>query len=491
MDNTWGNLTDLASHEENNYEDFDYEGMIYKKTSQEGPALAVADVNADGNDDVLIGGAKGQAATLYLHSGNGNMTPSTQLAFDQDADLEDTAAAFFDVDGDSDLDLIIGSGGNQVNENTSVTARLYVNDGNGTFQKAELNLPPGTANISAIAPYDYDGDGDQDVFLAARSVIGIYGIDPQSVFLENKGEGQFEMVTRTVAPNVQKLSGMITDAMWIDLLGDETKELLTVSDWGAPMVYQLQDGVLTSATTDLEQQTGWWNTVEAADLDGDGNLDLVLGNQGENVHYRPTADKPMKIWISDFDNNGTIEQLVTQTLEGRDMPIHQKKEVVNQLVSLKKQNLKASEYAVKSIQELFTSAVLGRALVKEVVTSSNIVAINDGNGKFTFSNLPARAQLSCVCGIECKDLNNDGTLDLLLGGNNYEFKPQFSRLDANYGSVLLNDGAGNFSWQDYSDSGYFVKDEIKHMQIFKDASGNTFMITAINDGQPKIHRLNE
>ena len=481
----------LLPHDENNYEDFDKEGMIYKKLSQEGPALAVADVDADGNEDVFIGGAKGQAGIVYLHKGNGNMMPTTQSVLEEDAEWEDTAAAFFDADGDSDMDLLIGSGGNQVDENTSLTARLYLNDGKGNFTKAELNLPPGTTNISAIATHDYDGDGDIDVFLGARSVIGIYGIDPQSVFLENKGDGTFENVSRTVARQVQAQSGMITDALWIDLVGDEAKELLTVSDWGAPMVYEMKEGELTAVQTDLQTQTGWWNAVEAADLDGDGDLDLVMGNQGENVHYKPSAEEPMKIWVSDFDNNGTIEQLVTKVLDGRDMPIHQKKEVVAQLVSLKKQNLKASEYATKSIQELFTPAVLGRALVKEVTTSQSMVAINEGNGKFSFQALPPRAQLSCVCGIQCTDLNNDGTLDLLLGGNNYEFKPQYSRLDANYGSVLLNDGSGNFVWQDYSDSGYFVKDEIKHMQILKDANGNKYMITAINDGLPKIHRLNE
>ena len=483
--------TSLEPHKENNYEDFDYEGMIYKKVSQEGPALAVADVNGDGHEDVFIGGAKGQSGMIYLHSGNGNMRESKQPALIADMELEDTAASFFDADGDGDLDLMVGSGGNQVNEKTSVTARLYVNNGNGIFQKSSLALPPGTTNISSIAPYDYDGDGDMDVFLGARSVIGIYGIDPSSVFLENMGGGQFQMASAKVLKNLSRLSGMVTDAQWIDLLGDETKELLTISDWGAPMVYELKDGALSMVTTDLENLTGWWNAVEAADLDGDGDLDLVLGNQGENLHYKPSAEQPMKIWISDFDNNGTIEQLVTQRLDGRDMPIHQKKEIVNQMVFLKKENLRASEYAKKSIQELFTPAVLGRALVKEVVTSQNTVAINEGNGSFKFVALPARAQLSCVCGIQCTDLNNDGALDLLLGGNNYEFKPQYSRLDANYGSVLLNDGSGNFAWQDYADSGFFVKDEIKHMQIFKDANGNRFMITAINDSEPKIHRLND
>lgn len=481
----------LQTHKENQYNDFDFEGLIYQKLSQEGPALAVGDIDLDGNEDFYIGGASGQPGTIYMHAGNGSFKEQGQAAFVEDSELEDTAAAFFDADGDGDTDLMVGSGGNQVDQITNITARLYLNDGNGIFTKAPLNLPPSSTNVAVISPKDYDGDGDIDVFIGSRSVIGLYGVDPAHLFLENQGNGEFTNVTKEAALPVKAASGMITDAQWVDLNGDGTDELLTVSEWGSPKIYTLDRKRLVLDTSSLDEQEGWWNTVQAADLDNDGDLDLILGNQGLNIHYTPTVDAPMKMWINDFDNNGTVEQIVTQTLEGRDMPIHQKKEILGQMVSLKKQNLKASEYANKSIQQLFAKEVIDRAIVKTVTNSANVVAINDGNFNFTIQQLPVRAQLSCVCGISCQDLNNDGYMDLIMGGNNYEFKPQYSRLDANYGTVLLNDGTASFGWADYEMSGYFVKDEVKHMAQIKDKNGTLFLVTAINDQKPKIHKLGE
>jgi hypothetical protein len=199
----------------------------------------------------------------------------------------------------------------------------------------------------------------------------------------------------------------------------------------------------------------------------------------------------MKMWINDYDDNGTIEQIVTQHSNGKDFPLHQKKEMTEQIVSLKKQNLKASEYAKRSIDELFTEEVINNTIVKQVNTMESVIAINDGNGKFTIKNLPSRVQLSCVCGITCADVNNDGNLDLIMGGNNFEFKPQYSRLDGSYGNVLLGDGKMDFKWQDYSKSGFFVKDEIKHLKQFKDKNGNVFVIAAINNNKPMIFSINE
>ena len=161
------------------------------------------------------------------------------------------------------------------------------------------------------------------------------------------------------------------------------------------------------------------------------------------------------------------------------------------MVKLKKQNLKASEYARRSIDELFSSDIFERSIVKTAAFSETMLAINEGNGRFSLKALPQRVQLSCVCGILCEDVNNDGFLDLVMGGNNYEFKPQFSRLDASFGHVLLGDGKLNFDWQPYDSSGFFVKGEIKHLETFKDASGKSFLIAAINDQAPKTFALNE
>jgi len=220
-------------------------------------------------------------------------------------------------------------------------------------------------------------------------------------------------------------------------------------------------------------------------------VDFIFGNQGDNVHYKPTKEAVIKIWVNDFDNNGTIEQIMTQNLNGKDMPIHQKSEIVSQMVFLKKQNLKASEYARKSIHELFSKETIKGARMKQVTTSETVLAINNGEGNFEIITLPPRSQLSCVCGITCTDVNNDGYLDIIMGGNNFEFRPQYSRLDASYGNVLLNDGNLNFEWSDYEKSGFFIREEIKHISKFHDSNGNTFVIVAINDEKPKVFAVNE
>jgi hypothetical protein len=480
--------TSLIKHEENNYNDFDYEGLLGKLISQEGPCMAVGDVNNDGHEDIFIGGAKGQSGSLFIHTGNGSLDPKKSPSFMKDASFEDTAAAFLDVDNDNDLDLMIGSGGNQVDEAERESIRLYINDGKGNFTKGTLPAISNIYNISVIAPNDVDGDGDLDVFVGSRSIVGVYGIDPSHLFLENIGNGIFEDRSKQVTPAV-KASGMITDAKWVNLEPSASKVLVTVSDWGAPKIYTYENGKLVASNNPFADLDGWWNIIQPADLDGDGDTDFVLGNQGKNLHYKPSKENEMKLWINDFDNNGTYEQIITQNINGKDMPIHQKREMTAQMVSLKKQNLKASEYAKKSIQELFSKSTLENTTVKTVTTSETIIAINEGNGKFRIQALPARTQFSCVCGITCADVNNDGAMDIIMGGNNFEFKPQFSRLDSDYGSVLLNDGNEKFTWQDYNTSGFFIRDEVKHIQQFKDKNGKTFIIVAINNNKPRVFEL--
>jgi hypothetical protein len=481
---------DLEAHIENTYNDFDFEGLISKKLSQEGPALATGDIDGDGNEDLFIGGAKKQSASIYLHKGGGKLTPLKQPVFEEENYYEDTAASFFDADGDGDLDLIVGTGGNETIDKNIYRARLYLNDGKGSFSKAEERLPAAFKNISVIRPYDFDADGDDDLFIGSRSVPGVYGLNPNHLLLENDGAGNFRDVSENRAFDL-KDAGMVTGAVWSDLDGDGKKDLVTVSDWGSPKVYKNSGRRLQHLETDLDALHGWWNVVESADLDNDGDMDLVLGNQGSNTLYKASPEHPMKIWINDFDNNGTFEQIVTRNLEGKDYPIHMKKELTSQMVSLKKQNLKASEYAKRTVQELFPPEIFENTIMKTSVTGESVVALNDGNGKFRIVPLPNWVQLSCVCGIACTDLNNDGKTDLILGGNNFEFRPQYSRIDANYGSVLLNQGEGNFSWVGYNKSGFFIREEIKHIGQFKDSSGKRYIVTAINDGTPRMHQIDE
>jgi hypothetical protein len=482
--------TTLQKHQENSYSDFDYEGLINKMLSQEGPALAIGDINNDGNDDFYIGGAKNQPGLLYLNLGNGKTALSIQKSFDKDAFYEDTTATFFDANGDGNLDLMIGSGGNEIGQENNYKVRLYINNGKGRFDSAEKKLPSLRKNISVITPYDFDNDGDIDVFVGARSLVATYGINPTHQFLENNGDGTFIDTTEKVAYDV-KSAGMITDAIWKDINKDGKKDLITVSEWDTPKIYINNGRRLIKQKSTLDDLFGMWNVVEAADLDNDGDIDFILGNQGSNTIHKTSSENPVKMWVNDFDNNGTIEQIMTNHKNGKDYPIHMKKELTAQLVSLKKQNLKASEYAKKSIDELFSASIFKNSIMKQSTISESIIAVNEGDWNFSVKKLPSRVQLSCVCGIVCTDINNDGNLDIIMAGNNFEFKPQYSRLDASHGSVLLGDGSLDFKWQNYNTSGFVIKNEAKHLKTISDKSGKTYLLAAINNEKPKLFLINE
>ena len=482
--------TTFLTHKENNYIDFDYEGLISKMLSQEGPSLAVADINGDGNEDVFIGGAKGQAGKIYLNNGNGNFTITSQQDLDVDFNFEDTAASFFDADNDGDIDLLVGSGGNEKADQANYENRLYLNNGKGVFVKSKTNMPTTNNNVAVIAPYDFDNDGDMDVFIGSRSVPGVYGIDPKHLLLENDGKGNFTNVIDKKAFKINTV-GMITDAIWEDIDNDSKKDLILVGDWTAPMIFKNTGRRLTEYKSNLIDYKGFWNAVRCVDLNNDGKKDLILGNKGTNTPYKPAAANPLKLFVNDFDNNGTIEQIATQSIEGKDLPINLKQELARQIPSIKKKNLSYKDYATKTFQELFVPEIVSNSIQKTINIQESVIAINKGNGKFEIKALPKEVQFSSVNSICIMDVNSDGILDLVLGGNQYEFKPQFSRLDANYGSVLLGSKNGTFSWLPYNQSGFFIRGEVKNLKLIKDKNKTVSIIAVVNDNTPKIFRRNE
>lgn len=482
--------TSLEKHQEDLFDDFNQERLVTKQLSKEGPALAIGDINNDGNEDVFIGGAKGQAGQIYLHEGLGKLKPQPSPCFQEDADFEDTAASFFDADGDGDLDLAVGSGGNIAVEKNSYLTRLYINNGKGQFVRSQENIPFTKSNTSVIAPNDFDEDGDIDLFVGARSVPGVYGVNPQHLLLVNNGNGTFVDGTERYAYDI-KDAGMVTDAKWLDVDGDKKQDLVTIAEWGTPLVLKNGGRRLTKWSSSLDSLNGWWKVMESADLDQDGDFDFIFGNSGLNIPYKATEASPVKLWINDFDENGTIEQVMTYHKSDNDYPVHMRKEMTGQLPSLKKQNLKASDYSKRTVKELFKPGVMQNTLVKSVAISASIIAINQGNGKFSIKNLPDRVQWSCVCGISCTDVNNDGNIDLVMGGNNFDSKPQFSRQDASYGHVLLGDGKLGFEWKNYLESGFFIREQIRHIQVFADKNGQQYLLAAINNEIPRVYKYNK
>jgi hypothetical protein len=477
----------FPAHQEDRFIDFFQEGLAIKMVSREGPVAITEDIDGDGREDVILGGASGFPLKMMIQKERGFVESNTKT-FERDSYHEDTALALFDADGDGDLDLFAGSGGNLPAPNTRyLQDRIYLNNGNGVFELARNALPRFLNNTSAVVPIDFDEDGDMDIFVASRSVPNIYGLSPENALWENNGSGQFRNVIATKAPALAEV-GMITDVRQVDLLGDAQSELVLTGEWMSPVVYTIQNGKIEKVATSLEAYKGWWSSLSSADVDGDGDQDLILGNRGENFAFTGSTEAPARLWVSDFDNNGTIEKIVTQNLDGRDMPLPMKSELTGQIVSLKKQNLKHEDYARKSIQELFGQEKINQAIVKEANYFKSAIAINQGDGQFDVQALPAEVQLSCICAIYCEDLNGDDQPDLVLGGNDSGFLPQFAKLDASFGHVLINNGNGNFEPVTSTHSGFFVKGDMKQIQPIK-IDGKPHLLVLLNSQQPKLYRI--
>jgi len=477
----------FAPHREDKFFDFYQEGLSFRMISREGPKAAVGDVNGDGRDDVFIGGGAGQPGQLYLQTTNG-FTQSDRATFDPDSTYEDTAALFFDADGDKDLDLFVGSGGNHQQVGSRfMQDRIYLNDGKGHFTVQPRALPLNGFNTAVAVPFDFDADGDTDLFVGSRSMPGVYAVPPRHFLYENDGKGNFRDIAKTAAPYLQAI-GMVTDAALVNVVGDARAELVVVGEWMSPQVFSIEKEGLKKVETSLDNFSGWWYALRTDDVDGDGDQDLLLGNRGENFYFNGTKEAPAKIWVWDFDNNGTVDKLMTRSIEGRDMPIPMKKELTAQLPGLKKQSLKHADYAQKSIQDLFPADVLKRAMMREGNYFKSAVALNDGNGQFILVPFPAAVQFSCVKAIHLADLDGDGKKDLVLGGNDAGFTPQFSKLDASFGHVLLNRGSGNFERLENRDAGFFVRGDVK--QIFEIKKGDErWLVTLVNGQKPKVFKI--
>ncbi len=481
-------LNKWEKHTEDNYIDFYFERNTPEMLSREGPKIARADVNGDGLEDVFIGGAKGQAGQLYLQT-NMDFIKKEDPLFNKYSDFEDVAVLFFDSDGDGDPDLFIGAGGNNVPPRTrQLQHRLYKNDGKGNFERDSLAFPNNDMNISVAVENDFDGDGDLDLFVGGRSVPYQYGVTPSSYLYLNDGRGHFSEVATSLYPEIAK-AGMITGAVWADVYGDSKAELIITGEWMAPKIFSYNGKVFKELTnTNLSRLNGMWQTVVAGDLNGDGKMDLVLGNIGENFYLRPDSANPVKMWLNDFDQSGSIDQFRTKTIDGKDMPVFVKRDVTEQFPALKKDNLKNTEYATKTIQQLFGKKLTDEAEVKLFNYSSSIIAFNNGNGSFIIKKLPGMVQLSSVNAISIMDINNDNKMDLITGGNKFNFPPQFGRLDASFGDVLINRGAGNFEKVKPASSGLDMSGEVRDIKEIS-SKGKSYILITRNDQFPLLYKL--
>jgi hypothetical protein len=479
--------TAFDKHQEDDVIDFYTERNIPRILSKEGPKAAVGDVNGDGLEDIFIGGTPGHAGQLYLQKQDGSFLKKEGKEFLRFIDFEDVAVLLFDCDKDNDLDLLVCPGGNNVRPNSrELQLRLFKNDGKGNFSLDDAAFPNTGMNVSVAIENDFTGDGYPDLFIGSRSFPQEYGTDPISYLFVNDGQGHFTDIGKTKEPKISNI-GMVCNAVWADVSGDTKKELVIVGEWMSPRIFTFKAGHFEEIKTSLDQLYGWWQSIAVVDVNKDGKQDLVLGNMGENFYLRPDSSQPLKLWINDYDHNNSTEKIMTYTVNGRDMPVFLKRDMEEQLPSIKKSNLKNEAYAEKSIQQLFPADLLDKASVKRINYTSSCIAINRGDGNFSIQKLPPMAQLSCVNSIYSNDLNGDGYPDLVLGGNQFGFMPQFERLDASLGDILLNDGKGNYIWQHVATTGLHLRGEVRDMITVK-TGGGTSLLVLQNNEYPLLYR---
>jgi hypothetical protein len=476
-------------HEESNFVDYNRDGLLKQMLSTQGPALATGDVNGDGLDDVYLGGAAGNAKKLFVQQKNGTFAEHSGKAFAGALSSEDVAAVFFDADADGDLDLFVVTGSNEFQSNApELVDRLYLNDGKGNFS-LDSRLPNISTNGSCVAAADFDRDGDLDLFIGSRMIPGQYGYDPPSYLYLNDGTGNFKNYTKRYLPKNEL--GMITDAVWQDLDGDQYPELILVGDWMPITVYKNEGGRSFKPVSiqSLSQSAGWWNAIKAADLDGDGDTDFVVGNWGQNSRITASPDKPAELYVNDFEKNGTVEQIIScYTEDGKAYPMVLKHDLQKQIPSVKKKFVKYKEYAGKQMNDLFSPEDLKSAVVKKVTHPNTSLLINEGNMRFSLRELPHEVQFSPVFGIETMDYNQDGYLDLLLTGNFFDVVPELGRYDANHGLVLRGNGKAEYVVLQPKDTGFLVKGQVRHMQKMRGANNQTWIVLAKNNEPAQVYK---
>lgn len=469
-------------HKEDDFIDFGVQFFMPGLLSTQGPRMAKADVNGDGLEDIFIGGASGQAGVVFIQTADGGFKKTSQPALLADSLAEDIDASFFDADGDHDMDLFVVSGGYVFKENSpELKCRLYLNDGKGNLSLKPDAVANVYVNASCVKPCDVDGDGDIDVFVGGRVIPGKYPEPPDSYLLLNDGKGKFTDQTDRIAPAVKKV-GMVTDALWIDLNGDQQNDLIMVGEWMPVKIFINNKAQLIDKTTEYfpSPTNGWWSRIYAADFDKDGDLDIILGNRGFNTQVKVSPEQPCTMYYKDFDKNGSIDGIMNYFIQGKSYPALSRDEMMEQLPVLRKKYNNYESYSTATVDDFFSPEELSNATKLVAVNMATSYLENTAKGKFELRDLPVQAQFSPVYAINSLDANNDGNPDLLLAGNFEKTRVAIGQIDANHGMLFLGDGKGHFRYVPQTESGLLLKGDVKDIQLISRKEKTTVLFSISN-----------
>jgi hypothetical protein len=469
------------THKENKYVDFNNERLLTRMYSNEGPAMAVADVNKDEIPDIFLGGAKGQQNKLFLSGSEGYGLVGENL-FLEISGSEAVNGIFFDGDNDGDQDLYVCHSGKAFSTySIELHDAYYENiDGKLIHSKDAISFENSISSAVAISS-DYDNDGDQDLFLGERYKVNLYGEPVSGYILKNNGKGKFELI----APKALKNIGMITDAKWIDLNNDKREDLVIVGEWMSIQVFINTESGFENRSEDFGfgNTSGLWTALHAVDLDNDGDQDLIAGNLGLNTFFEPN----MRMYIADFDGNGFKEQIVCKNRGEEYYPIVDKDELISQLPGLKKQLLYYEDYATATMKSMFSEQALKRSYWVDLDMLTSTVFLNN-NGSFDKISLPDEIQYAPVYAITSEDLNADGNVDLVFGGNQYMVKPQFGSYDASLCWLVYGSSEGLSSESEVKSLG--IKGQVRNLEII-DYKNQKLLIVALNNDKTTFYKFNE
>ena len=476
------------THIENNFVDFDRERLLFKMNSSEGPCLCVADFNQDGLDDIFIGSAKNQVSKIYYQIKKGEFKEYSE-PFENDLLSEDVNCVVDDFDGDGRIDLIVASGGSEFsNFSPELRDRLYLNNGYMNFQKLDNSFASILTfeSTSTISSDDIDNDGDKDLFVGTRLNPGSYGTQTKNFILINNGKGIFSDATSQYLGK-DKIMKMVTDSEFIDIDNDGKNELVVVGEWMPILVFKnLNNKFLNiSDSLGLSKTNGLYNEVHCLDINNDGFNDIIIGNYGLNSMFKASVDKPLTLYVNDFDKNGRTEQILGMYYDDNLYPIVQLKDLWMQLPYLKKEYLKFENYKNKKMNELLDKSAMKNTKILEVYNLASLILQNESGIKFQIDTLPFMAQISPIYSILSDDLNNDGYNDIILGGNLSEIKPEFGPSKASYSSLFIGNKDSKFEYITSNKSGIFIDGDLRDLVKMKINKKDSY-IFALNNSKIKI-----
>ncbi|MEO8069340.1 MAG: VCBS repeat-containing protein [Flavobacteriales bacterium] len=482
----------VFKHVENTYDDFLRERLLPHKQSELGPLVSVGDANGDGLDDLFIGGARGQTSALFVQNANVTFAKGPSQPWTAHAICEDLGSLFFDADGDGDQDLYVVSGSNEVDQDPrNYNNRLYRNDGSGNFKYDPNSLPELQTSAMRVCAADIDGDKDLDLFVGGRVIPGEYPNTPRSYLLLNDGGGTFSDATETLAPDMLRM-GLVSDAEFYDYDSDGDADLIAVGEWMPISFFENTGGRFAQATdkSGLKDTEGWRSSLTVADLDGDGDKDLVCGNIGWNSKFHAKPDHPLDIYWNDFDGNGHNDIVLAKDYKGKVVPVRGRQCSSEQCPMIANKFETYDAFAKATLGQIYGDEKLAKALHLQAKHMRSCVVMNLGKGKWELRDLPGMAQSAPINGSVVMDVDNDGHMDILAVGNNWGAEVETIRYDGGTGCVLLGDGKGGFKPLPTSKSGLFAWENAKDLALVHlGKSGAPLLVVANNNSSLQGFRL--